>query len=584
MSNTKRTLHYFWRHSLKYPRDVLLGLLFLAQVTFMAIFIPLLIGFGVGKIANPSSVSMSFGTIISLMIGCTFMGVVLNRIAQKAVDRFELAATSDIYREIATHLLNQSYEFHSKSFSGALITQSTKLANAYISFIDTLFLTNLRWLIIVFASSVTLLIYDTYLGLIMLATAIIGSVITIFMVRKRYKYQKIANQKVSKQNAYFADMITNAVTVKTFAAELQERDEFNKYLKATEKSHLNAWIRQINTNNVILVVVSIMNISVLVYGIQAVQNGLISTGIFIAAELYAIRLAGAFWDASSMVRQYERAFADAHEMIDVLHKNTEVTDHSDAKELLVTAGRLEFKNVNFHYADAISKNNVFKDLTIAIKPGEKLGLVGRSGGGKTTLTKLVLRFMDIQSGSIEIDGQNIAKVTQRSLRKNIAYVPQEPILFHRTIAENISYGSPHTSEEQIIEAAKLAQAHDFIMKLPKQYQTEVGERGVKLSGGQRQRVAIARAILKDAPILLLDEATSALDSEGEGLIQKALWKLMQDRTALVIAHRLSTIQKMDRIIVVDEGKIIEEGNHQELLANKGVYAELWNHQSGGFLK
>ena len=518
------------------------------------------------------------------MIGCTFMGVVLNRIAQKAVDRFELAATSDIYREIAGHLLNQSYEFHSKSFSGALITQSTKLANAYISFIDTLFLTNLRWLIIVFASSATLLIYDVYLGLIMLTTAVIGSVITIYMVRKRYKYQKIANEKLSKQNAYYADMITNAITVKTFAAESYETKQFNTYLKDTEKGHLNAWIRQINTNNVILVVVSIMNISVLVYGIRAVQNGLISTSIFIAAELYAIRLAGAFWDASSMVRQYERAFADAHEMIDILHKNTEVNDQPDAQELVVSEGKLEFKNVNFHYADSSSKNNVLQDLSITIQPGEKLGLVGRSGGGKTTLTKLVLRFMDIQSGSITIDSQNIAQVTQHSLRKNIAYVPQEPILFHRTIAENISYGNPKTSKDQIIRAAKLAQAHNFIMKLPKQYDTEVGERGVKLSGGQRQRVAIARAILKDSPILLLDEATSAMDSEGEGLIQKALWELMQDRTTLVIAHRLSTIQKMDRIIVIEEGKIIEQGTHQELLNNKGIYADLWNHQSGGFLE
>ncbi len=584
MENVKKTLHYFWIHSWKYPRDVLLGLLFLAQVTFMAIFMPLLIGFGVGKIANPSSVSLSFAKIISLMLGCTIMGVILNRIAQRAVDRFELAATSDIYQDIANHLLSQSYEFHSKSFSGALITQSTKLANAYISFVDTLFLTNLRWIIVVFASSITLLIYDRYLGLIMLTTAVLGSVITVFMVRKRYPLQKNANKKVSEQNAYYADMITNAITVKTFAAESNEVKQFDTYLKTTEKAHLNAWAKQINTNNVILIIVSIMNISVLSYGIHAIQRGLISASVFIAAELYAVRLAGAFWDASSMVRQYERSLADAHEMIEILQHRTEVIDAAKAKELNVTSGKLELKNVSFHYSDSSAESNVLNNLSIVINPGEKIGLVGRSGGGKTTITKLVLRFMDIQSGSIEIDGQNIAEVTQKSLRQNIAYVPQEPLLFHRTITQNISYGKPGVTKDQIIEAAKLAQAHEFIMKLPKAYETEVGERGVKLSGGQRQRVAIARALLKDSPILLLDEATSALDSEGEVLIQKALWKLMKGRTALVIAHRLSTIQKMDRIIVIDGGRIAEQGTHQELIKQQGIYAELWDHQSGGFLE
>jgi ATP-binding cassette subfamily B protein len=226
---------------------------------------------------------------------------------------------------------------------------------------------------------------------------------------------------------------------------------------------------------------------------------------------------------------------------------------------------------------------LFNDLTISIEAGQKVGLVGHSGSGKTSLTKLLLRYSNVDDGTITIDGQNIASVTQEDLRRKIAYVPQEPLLFHRTISENISYGQENASQAEIVTAAKRANAHEFIVKLPHGYDTTVGERGVKLSGGQRQRVAIARALIKKAPILVLDEATSALDSESEQLIQDALWNLMGGKTAIVIAHRLSTIQRMDRILVMEDGKIIEDGSHKELIKNKGKYSELWAHQSGGFI-
>jgi ATP-binding cassette subfamily B protein len=271
-------------------------------------------------------------------------------------------------------------------------------------------------------------------------------------------------------------------------------------------------------------------------------------------------------------------------MTEILQEDAEIVDQPNAQPLAIKTGAIDLQNVHFRYHDSQADQAVFSELNLHVAPGEKVGLVGPSGGGKSTLTRLLLRFEDIDDGQIAIDGQNIAAITQASLRQAISYVPQEPLLFHRSVRENITYGKDGATDTELFQAARAAHADAFINDLPEKYDTIVGERGVKLSGGQRQRVAIARAILKDAPILVLDEATSALDSESEVLIQDALWKLMESRTAIVIAHRLSTIQKMDRIIVLDNGRIVEQGTHKELLRHKGVYANLWAHQSGGFIE
>jgi ATP-binding cassette subfamily B protein len=309
---------------------------------------------------------------------------------------------------------------------------------------------------------------------------------------------------------------------------------------------------------------------------------MLSIGIF--AFTYSVTLSNNLFSFNAVLRQIEDAFLQAEPLMEVIETTPSILDKPGSNDLKVKKGAIAFNKVDFSYQDDDSSENVFKQLDLTIRPGEKVGLVGTSGGGKTTLTRLLLRFDDIQGGSITIDGQNIAEVTQSSVRAAIAYVPQEPLMFHRSVAENIAYGNLDADPEAIIAAAKQANAHDFIEQLPKGYDTMVGERGVKLSGGQRQRVAIARAILKDAPLLVLDEATSALDSESEVLIQQALQTLMQNRTTIVIAHRLSTIQKMDRILVMENGHIAEQGTHQDLLKQKGTYARLWKHQSGGFLE
>jgi len=309
--------------------------------------------------------------------------------------------------------------------------------------------------------------------------------------------------------------------------------------------------------------------------------GMLQIGDFVLIQAYLLTTFDRLVSVNRELRRFHDAYADSKEMVEILDTLHEVADKPGAKELKVTKGEVRFNKVGFSFHE---EKGVFNDFNLHIKGREKVALVGPSGAGKSTLTKLILRLFDVKEGVIEIDGQNIAEVTQESLRDAISFVPQEPVLFHRTLMENIRYGRRDATDEEVIEAAKKAFCHEFISSLAHGYDTYVGERGVKLSGGERQRVAIARAILKDSPILMLDEATSSLDSTSEILIQRALQNLMVGKTVLVIAHRLSTIMKMDRILALKDGRVVEEGTHQELLMKRGLYASLWSHQAGGFLK
>jgi ATP-binding cassette subfamily B protein len=402
-------------------------------------------------------------------------------------------------------------------------------------------------------------------------------------IKLRTPLRTARKELIGELNGATADMISNNLTVKTFAKEKHEVRELSKI----SDRYRNAYIKDFRWMSVegssrlaVMSAVQIIAISILA---NLLFTNQIELGIAIFAIAYLQRIAGQLFMIGDIVNGYDRIFLQAAPMSDILQQLETVNDAAGAKKLVVQNASIDLKSVSYAYEGAKEKT-VIDAVNLHIPAGQKIGLIGQSGAGKTTITKLLLRFSDIDSGEIMIDGQNIAKITQSSLRENIAYVPQEPLLFHRSLRENIAYSTPKATDEQILDAAKKANALDFINQLPEGLDTTVGERGVKLSGGQRQRIAIARALLKDAPILVLDEATSALDSESEKLIQDALQKLMKNRTSIVIAHRLSTIAKLDRIIVLDHGKIVEDGTHQELLQNNGIYAKLWSHQSGGFIE
>ena len=374
----------------------------------------------------------------------------------------------------------------------------------------------------------------------------------------------------------------NIAAVKAFGNEDSEESlHQHKTLDRANKKY-RAWMEGIKNDAQLGAMMTVLQLVVLGLSTYAVLNGDISLGVMLLIQVYITQLISELWDLSNLTRTVEQSVTDAEEMVEIFDIQPEVTDPDNPRPFAVTKGAIALTNIAFTHDG--SSQQLFKDFTLAVRAGEKIGLVGHSGSGKTTLTRLLLRFSDIDNGTITIDGQDIAAVRQADLRKNIAYVPQEPVLFHRSLRDNIAYANPGATDEQVRQAAEKAYAADFIDQLPQGYDTLVGERGVKLSGGQRQRIAIARAILKDAPILVLDEATSALDSESEKLIQAALNQLMEGRTTIVIAHRLSTIQKMDRIIVMNNGTIVEEGSHKALLAAKGAYATLWSHQSGGFIE
>ena len=523
--------------------------------------------------AAKSGAIFAFCAIIALGLA----QLALRHLAFWGIVPFTLKVMSDISRD-AFHLVQRfSTDWHANSFAGSTVRKITRGMWAVDLLDDTILLALLPSVVVLAGSTVLLGIHWPALG----AVIAIGSIAYIAMtVVFSTKYiapaARVSNAWDTKVGGTLADALTCNPVVKSFGAEEREDERLARVVGKWRVRVRRTWMRYTNTSTIQLVVLLGVRTSVVGGALLLWLAGQASPGdvTYVLTSYFVIH--GYLRDVGMHINNLQRSVNDMEELVAIHDVVPGILDMADAKTLKVAGGNIVFDNVTFHYRGHVTP--LYHDLSVNIPAGERVGLVGRSGSGKTTFVKLVQRLYDIGGGRITIDGQDVSHATQASLRQQIAIVQQEPILFHRSLADNIAYGRPGASFAEVVEAAKLANAHDFIERLPGGYGTLVGERGVKLSGGERQRVALARAFLADAPILILDEATSSLDSESEALIQEAMERLMHGRTSIVIAHRLSTVRALDRILVFDRGRIAEEGTHRSLVQAGGIYRSLFERQ------
>lgn len=584
--NSKEIFRLFWKTSVPYKHRRNLAIFFAILTLVVTIFVgPLIIAHLLSIIQhNQLHDAKNLWTLIALYsVSGLWSSVIGWRLVLYLAWTFETAMQRDLYARCFSKLTNQTLFFHSNKFGGSLVSQTNKLVGAVESFWDTIIWSVLPLVVSLVGSIIILSTLLWQYALFLLIFSIVFSIVVYYGSKPMAKLTKKEAKASNKLNGQLADVISNVLAVKSSGAEATEQKFFTKTVNSWRDSSLDVMRGFLKVSTIYSSINMVIKIGAIAFAVYAAQNNLVSVASVYLIITYTGSVAHELWNMNGIMRNYNRIIGNANDMVEILQTPTTLIDKSSSK-LEVTNGEISMDKITFTH-DEGQGDTLFHDFSLEIKPGEKIGLVGASGSGKTTLTKLLLRFADIDSGKITIDGQDISEVTQASLRAKIAYVPQEPLLFHRSVRENIAYGRPDATDAEIEEAAKKAGAYDFIVGLKDGFDTMVGERGIKLSGGQRQRVAIARAILKDAPILVLDEATSALDSESEALIQKSLETLMENRTSIVIAHRLSTIAKLDRIIVLKNGKIVEDGSHDELINKKrGVYAKLWARQSGGFIE
>jgi ATP-binding cassette, subfamily B, bacterial len=491
----------------------------------------------------------------------------------------ESRVMTDLFSNAFEYLIGHSYNFFTSNFAGSLTHRVSKFARAFEVMFDAIVLQFFPTFLFVCGAVAVLYIRNHTLGIALGVWAVLFTSFQIYVAKLRQPVRTARAEADTRITGALADSISNHPTIMLFSGARHELGLFNSIVNVWRKATLRSWI----TDNWIWSGIGFFMIVIevgLLWGATIYWGrGLLSIGDFVLIQAYLMTTFDRLVSINRELRRFYDALADSSEMVYILEQEHGVRDIPGAPDLQISKGEIDFADVFFSFG---AERSLLAGLNLHINSKEKVGLVGPSGAGKSTITKLLLRMFDVQGGKVTIDGQEISKITQDGLRDSIAFVPQEPILFHRPLMENIRYGRRDATDEEVIAAAKQAHCHEFILNLPEQYQSYVGERGVKLSGGERQRVAIARAILKNAPILLLDEATSSLDSESESLIQDALETLMKEKTVVVIAHRLSTIMKMDRIIVMEKGEVVAEGTHQQLLEDKGLYQKLWKIQAGGF--
>ena len=587
-SLTRRTLHYYWqvtRNHLGYFIGLMCSTL--AFVALLSYGNPYVMSLVVDRVSEgtvaPDRVFETFGPYIFALVAINVVGQAASKLQDYTLYKLEIAASYDLATMSFDALCNQSMAFHSNRFGGTLVSQTSKFMSAYNQLIETV---NFPFMPVLCSVTFTCLILAPRVPVYVAVLMVLLAVYAFVSYRMYKRILSLNEQAAGAQNNLSGDLsdsVANILAVKTYGREDYERnlfDEANREVVKRDSKRMNASLaRGIVTACITVVIMSV--VAVFIAGGNAWYG--ITPGTLVMMFTYTYTITNQFNFINSGLQRFNRAFGDASGMTVVLDEPRLVADAPGAPDLHVTEGAIDFEDLSFGYTDGGVKTMVFNGFDLHIPAGQRVGLVGMSGAGKTTLTKLLLRLSDIQEGRILVDGQNVADIAQQSLRRQIAYVPQESLLFHRSIAENIAYGRPDATMDQIREAARQANALEFIERLPQGFDTVTGERGVKLSGGQRQRIAIARAMLADCPVLVLDEATSALDSESEKLVQDALERLMQGRTSIVVAHRLSTVASLDRIVVLDGGHVVEDGPHAELIENGGEYAHLWSRQTGAYL-
>ena len=572
---------YFWNHNINQKGKFLLVILTEMTVIGCGILIPKMYS-KIVEVANntellsgeiASALSGIVGIICLLEVIKLFVDFLGEIIFWKVIIQVRTVLTKDIMY----YTLGHSYTFFANNFSGSLLAKNKKFLGAERDFMRIFFKI---FNTIVFVTGILAIVFSEswQIGLCFLAFTI-AYCITAYLIFKKEQVREEKRQELQSQaSAILSDTITNNMNVLTFASHQKELDHYDKKMQERQTCfEKRDFIHQQHTF-IIRIVTYLFRWLIFFLSLRFRKNGELSPAIVLLAFTYVQQLD---WKLEIVwiLKMINHFIGATKEMLKILNTPHEIVDKTE-KKLKVWAWKIEFQDLTFGYSKDVK---VFEHFDLRIKPWEKIALVGQSGSGKSSLTKLLFRFYDLFDGKITIDDQDISEVTQESLRSQISLVPQEVILFHRSLKENICYGNPKATEEEMISACKMARCYDFISKLEQGFDTLVGERGIKLSWWERQRVAIARAILENKKILVLDEATSALDSESEVLIQEAMEEVMKNKTCIVIAHRLSTIRKMDKIIVMEKGKIIEKGSHNELLNLDGTYARLWNLQSDGFL-
>lgn len=485
-----------------------------------------------------------------------------------------------IVHYIFSHLIEHSHHYFQNNFAGSLANKVNDLAANVPELVQIILDRFLSIFLALIFAIFTLWLVNYKFALLILFWSLAFTVFSLLLSKRLHLLSDRWSELTSSITGKIVDALSNALSIRLFARHKKEIDFLGQTLDASvhveEKLQWTYfWLWVFYGSSFVL-----MQGLCLYFLLLGRKNGSITVGDFALVLSINVAIVDFLWQLAKEFSQFSRGLGKIVQALRTTTEQHEIRDSLPPTILNVSRGKIVFDNVYFQYQHASA---LFKNQSITIYPGQKVGLVGYSGSGKTTFTSLILRLYDINSGLITIDDQNIAKVTQDSLHEAIGMIPQDPSLFHRSLLENIRYGRVEASDEEVYTAAKKAHAHDFIIKQPKGYGSLVGERGIKLSGGQRQRIAIARAILKNAPILILDEATSQLDSITEALIQNSLWDLMQNKTTLIIAHRLSTLLNMDRILVFNKGIIVEDGSHEALLENNGIYKKLWDAQVGGFL-